>query len=189
MNTKTLDGMRVAILATNGVEEAELIEPRRALDGAGARTTLIAPKSGSIQAMKHDEKSQKIKVDMTLDHAKPDQFDAVLLPGGALNADALRMEHAARQFVREIDREGKPIAFICHAPWLLISAELTRGRKLTSYHTIQDDLRNAGAQWSDQEVVRDRNWVSSRQPSDLAAFNREIINLLSEKKSGQKKAA
>jgi protease I len=111
------------------------------------------------------------------------------LPGGALNADALRMEQAARQFVREIDREGKPIAFICHAPWLLISAELTRGRKLTSYHTIQDDLRNAGAQWSDQEVVRDRNWVSSRQPSDLAAFNRETINLLSEKKSGQKKAA
>jgi protease I len=179
-----LNGLRVAILATDLFEEAELVKPRQALQDAGARTTVIAPHSGEIQAVQHDKKTEKIKVDDTLDRARPGDFDAVLIPGGAMNADALRVEKKAQQFVQEIDRAGKPIAVICHGPWLLISAGLVRGRKITSYHTIQDDLKNAGANWQDNEVVRDRNWVSSRQPSDIPAFNREMIQLFSKARAG-----
>jgi len=189
MSDKQLHGLRVAILATNGFEEAELFEPRKALDEAGARTAVIAPKSGKIQGMKHDEKSQSVAVDSTLDKANPADFDAVLLPGGALNADALRVEPAAQKFIQEMDRAKKPIAFICHAPWLLVSAGLTKGRTLTSYHTIQDDLRNAGAKWLDKEVVRDGNWVSSRQPTDIPAFNREMLALLAEPKARARTAS
>ena len=180
MEERHLEGMRVAILATNGVEQAELTEPRKALDEAGARTTLIAPKNGKVKAMKHDEAGDQFDVDMTLDKANPEDFDAILLPGGALNADALRMEHAAQEFVRYMDDSGKPIAVICHAPWLLVSAGLVDGRTLTSYYTIQDDIRNAEGQWMDKEVVRDQNWVSSRQPSDIPVFNQEMIKLFRE---------
>jgi deglycase len=172
-----LEGLKVAILVTDNFEEAELIEPRKALEAAGAKTTVISPKEGFVQAMKHDEKTDQVKVDMALDKANAEDFDAVLLPGGALNADHLRVEKQAQEFVRKIDQAGKPIAVICHGPWLLVSAGLVRGRKMTSYHTIQDDLRNAGARWEDSEVVRDQNWVSSRKPSDIPAFNKEIINL------------
>src|ERR1700704_550885 len=189
MSDKQLNGLRVAILATDGFEEAELLEPRKALDAANAQSTVIAPKSGKSQGMKHDEKSGTVKVDATLDRAKPSDFDAVLLPGGVLNADALRVEPAAQKFIQEMDAGRKPIAFICHAPWLLVSAGLTRGRTLTSYHTIQDDLRNAGAKWVDQEVVRDGNWVSSRQPKDIPAFNREMISLFSEPKAKARSAS
>jgi protease I len=186
-----IQGMRVAILAVDGVEEAELVEPRKALDEAGARTGLISLKPGKIQAMNHDEKSGQYKVDATFDddQSDPDQYDAVLLPGGALNADAIRVEENAQEFVRRVDKAGKPIAVICHAPWLLISARLVKGRTLTSYHTIQDDVRNAGAEWVDKEVVRDKNWVSSRQPTDIPAFNREMIGLFAEKAGKSKKAA
>jgi protease I len=184
----SLHGMKVAILATDGVEQSELAVPRQVLEEAGAKTTLLAPKSGKIQAMKHDEKVEQFTVDALLDWAKPDDYDAVLLPGGALNADALRMESAAREFVKKIDHAGKPIAVICHAPWLLISADLVKGRKLTSYHTIQDDLRNAGAEWADQSVVREGNWVSSRQPSDIPTFNREVIRLFGETGKNKKAA-
>src|SRR5450631_1180451 len=189
MSEKQLNGLRVAILATNGFEEVELLETRKALDEAGARTTVIAPKSGKIQGMKHDEKSQSVAVDTTLGNANPADFDAVLLPGGALNADALRVEQAAQKFVQEMDRAKKPIAFICHAPWLLISTGLTKGRTLTSYHTIQDDVRNAGAKWVDKEVVRDGNFVSSRQPTDIPAFNREMIALFAEPKARARSAS
>jgi protease I len=174
--------MRVAILATDGVEDSELREPRRALENAGARTTLFAPKTGEIQSFKHHDKADKFHVDMTLAEADPARFDAVLLPGGALNADTLRVQPHAQEFVREMDRQGKPIGVICHAPWLLISAGCVKGRTIASYHTIQDDVRNAGANWQDEEVVRDQNWVSSRQPSDIPAFNREVIRLFSEKR-------
>jgi protease I len=184
-----LKGLKVAILANDGVEEAELVEPRKALDGAGATTTLISQKSGKIQAMNHDEKSKKYSVDATLDEVTPEQFDAVLLPGGGLNADALRVVDAAKEFVRAMDESGKPMAFICHAPWLLISADLVEGRTLTSYHTIQDDVVNAGGNWVDKEVVRDDNWVSSRQPTDIPAFNRETISLFSESKGKISKTA
>ncbi|MBV8477857.1 MAG: type 1 glutamine amidotransferase [Acidobacteria bacterium] len=180
MADKDLRGMRVAILATNGVEQAELTEPRKALDEAGAETKLIAPKAGQIQAMKHDRTGEQFDVDMTLDKVNPEEFDAVFLPGGALNADVLRMESAAQEFVRYMDDSGKPVAFICHAPWLLVSAGLVDGRTLTSYYTIQDDIRNAQGQWIDKEVVRDQNWVSSRQPSDIPVFNQEMIKLFRE---------
>ena len=182
MPEKDLSGIRVAILATDLFEQAELLEPRKALDEAGARTVVIAPKAGEIQGVQHDNKDQKVKVDMTLDKADANDFDAVLLPGGAMNADALRVEEKAQQFVRAIEQAGKPIAVICHGPWLLVSAGLAKGRHMTSYHTIQDDLKNAGAKWEDKEVIRDRNWVSSRQPSDIPAFNREMIGLLRERR-------
>jgi protease I len=175
--SQRLEGFRVAILATDLFEESELIEPRKALEEAGATTVVIAPHAGEIQAVQHDKKTQKVKVDMTLADADPEQFDAVLLPGGAMNADALRRDQLAQDFVRRIDQTRRPVAVICHGGWLLISARLVRGRHLTSYHSIQDDFRNAGAFWADKEVVRDANWVSSRQPSDLPRFNQEMINL------------
>jgi protease I len=158
-------------------EEAELAEPRVALDNAGAKTTVIAPKGGKIDGMKHHDKAGEVKVDLELFKANYDEFDAVILPGGALNADALRVEKQAQEFVRQIDQSGRPVAFTCHAPWLLVSAGLVNGRTLTSYHTIQDDIRNAGGKWVDEQVVRDRNWVSSRQPSDIPAFNKAMIEL------------
>lgn len=184
-----LQGMRVAILATDGVEDSELKEPRKALDEAGAKTVLIAPKAGKIYSMNHHDKAAQYNVDETLDQVRADQFDAVLLPGGALNADTIRVHPRAQQFVRDMDQAGKPIAVICHAPWLLVSAGLVRGRTLTSYHTIQDDVRNAGAKWQDIEVLRDKNWVSSRQPSDIPAFNRAMIELFAEqRKAGSEPA-
>lgn len=189
MAEKKLEGCRVAIIATDLFEEAELIEPMKALDDAGAKTTVISPKSGEIQAVRHDTKTRKVKVDKTLDEANPDEYDAVLLPGGAMNADALRMEKKAQDFVRQFDREGKSIAVICHGPWLLISAGLVRGRHMTSYWTIQDDVRNAGANWVDETTVRDRNWVSSRQPLDIPQFNRDVIQLFSEAKQKGRQAA
>lgn len=179
----SLEGMRVAILLADGVEDVELKEPRKVLDQAGAQTTLFAPKSGKIYSMNHHDKAAQYDVDETLDRARSEEFDAVLLPGGALNADTLRVHPRAQQFVRDMDEAGKPIAVICHAPWLLVSANLVRGRTMTSYHTIQDDVRNAGAKWQDVEVLRDKNWVSSRQPSDIPAFNRGMIELFAEHRS------
>ncbi len=189
MAQQELQGTRVAILATDDFEEAELKEPRRALEHAGAVAKVVSPHAGTIQAVKHDEKTDKVKVDVTLDTARPSDFDALLIPGGALNADHLRVNKKAQQFVQEFDRAGKPIAVICHGPWLLVSAALTKGRTMTSYHTIQDDIRNSGAQWVDQEVCRDGNWVSSRQPSDIPAFNREMIRLFVESAGQVRKAA
>jgi protease I len=188
MTTKSLQGMGVAILLMDGFEESELTEPRAALEAAGARTAVVAPRTGKIQAMRHDEKSIQIAVDVALTQADPRDFDAVLLPGGALNADALRVTPAAQEFIRQMDAAGKPIAVICHAPWLLVSAGLVRGRRLTSYHTIQDDLRNAGAEWEDRAIVRDRNWVSSRRPADLPDFNREMIALFAEQRAPRQPA-
>jgi protease I len=189
MNEKTLEGLRVAILATNGVQETELIEPRQALESAGAQTTLIAPQSGTIESSIGGKKGKQFLVDATFDSFNPAEFDAVLLPGGAVSADALRRESQAKEFIREMDNAGKPIAAICHGPWLLISAGLTKGRTMTSYHTIQDDVRNSGAIWVDAEVVRDRNWVTSRQPADIPAFNREMIALFSEREAREQKVA
>ncbi len=188
MAEQKLKGLRVAVLATDGFEEAELIKPKQALEAAGAKVSIIAPKSGEIYGMNHHDKAGKIKVDLTLDDASPNDFDAVLLPGGGLNADALRVEKKAQEFIQEIDGAQKPIAVICHAPWLLVSAGLTRGRSLTSWPGIKDDLVNAGAQWQDQEVLVDDNWVSSRKPDDIPAFNREMISLFAERLP-QKKVA
>jgi len=178
--TTRLDGMKVAILVSNDFEQIEMTEPRKALDSAGATTTIVSPEAGQVQGVHHDVKADRFNVDLTLDQANPDDFDAVLLPGGALNADHLRAHRKAQEFVRRIEETDKPIAVICHGPWLLISAGLVNGRNLTSYYTIQDDVRNAGGRWLDFEVVRDRNWVSSRRPSDIPKFNQEMITLFAE---------
>ena len=183
MAERTLDGLQVAIIATDGVEEIELTDPRDALRRAGAHTVLIAPKSGAIQAMNHGEKGARFDVDMTLDAARPEEFDAVLLPGGTLNADRLRMEKGAQNFVRGVDEARKPIAAICHAPWLLVSASLVKLRRLTSYPSLQDDVRNAGGMWEDKEVVVDTNWVTSRSPKDLPAFDREMLALFAKERA------
>jgi protease I len=176
----SLTGFRVAILATHGFEQSELIEPRKALDEAGAKTTVLSSESGEIQGMNHSEKGSRVAVDGELSGASPEDFDAVLLPGGVGNADKLRMDESARRFVRAMDHSHRPIAVICHGPWLLVSAGLVKGRHLTSYFTLQDDLRNAGARWSDEEIVRDKNWVSSRKPDDIPVFNKAMIQLFAE---------
>jgi protease I len=172
-----LSGLKVAAIVTDGFEEPELVEPVDALVKAGAHVDVISPKAGTVQAFRHHEKGRVIPVARLLHDVDAADYDALLLPGGALNADALRVVTKVQLFVREFQDAGKPIAIICHAPWILVSADLVRGRKLTSYHTIQDDIRNAGGTWLDQEVVVDGNWVTSRQPSDLPAFNQAMIEL------------
>ncbi|MBV8729934.1 MAG: type 1 glutamine amidotransferase [Acidobacteriia bacterium] len=174
-----LHQMRVAILATDGFEEVELTGPRQALQEAGAQFEVVSDHSGEIQGYQHHEKAGKIAVDRTLDEAKPSEYDALLLPGGALNADRMRALPNVKQFIYEMDRAGLPMAAICHAPWELISAGIVRGRTLTSWPTIQDDITNAGGRWEDREVVVDVNLVTSRGPKDLPAFNREMLTLFS----------
>jgi protease I len=173
-----LTNFRVAVLATDGVEEVELTEPVKALRDAGAQVTIVSLKPGQIQAVRHDlEKTAKIKVDRTIGDVGAEEFDAVHLPGGTVNADSLRMVPEVQAFLRAMQDAGKPLTAICHAPWELVSAGLVPGRTLTSYHTLQDDIRNAGGRWLDQEVVEDGNWVTSRQPGDLPAFNRAMLAL------------
>lgn len=173
-------GIRVAALATDGVEEPELRDPVTALRNAGAKVTILSLKPGEIQCFNHHEKGSRVAVDGLIADARPDDYDALLLPGGALNADALRTDNAVKRFVRSIDSDRKPIAFICHAPWILISACLVRGRTLTSFHSIEDDIRNAGGHWVDHEVALDFNWVSSRKPDDIPAFIRETMETFAE---------
>lgn len=178
-------GLRVAVIATDGFEQSELTEPVKALRDAGAQVDVRSLKPGEIQAFQHHDKGIKVKVDRTLQEARPEEYGALQLPGGALNADALRVVPEVQRFLKAFQQAGKPMAIICHAPWALVSAGLVRGRTLTSYHTIQDDVRNAGSNWVDQEVVVDGNWVTSRQPSDLPAFNREMIALFSKIPAGR----
>ena len=178
-----LNGKRVAIIVTDGFEQVELTSPREALEKAGAQCVLISNAEGQVQGFKHHDKADRFDVQLSLDQAAASHFDAVLLPGGVINGDALRIEKKAQQFVREIDRAGKPVMVICHGGWILISAGLVQGRTLTSWPTLQDDLRNAGAIWKDEECVRDRNWVSSRKPDDLPAFNRECVRAVAEPRS------
>jgi deglycase len=188
MGNGSLHGLRVAILVTDGFEQVELEKPRKALDEAGAKTVLIAPKSGTVLGMNHIAEGDEFAVDMEMEEANPEQFDAVLLPGGVVNADALRMNHDARRFVQSVDKSGKPVAVICHGPWLLVSANVVKGRKLTSYHTVQDDIRNAGGMWTDEETVVDKNWVSSRKPDDIPAFNKAMLELFAGTKERSKRA-
>jgi protease I len=180
-----LKGKRVAILVTDGFEQIEMTSPREMLEKAGAKCLLISPKGAEVQAFKHHDKADRFKVDLELSKAAAHDFDAVLLPGGVINSDALRIEKKAQQFVQDIDRAGKPVMVICHGPWLLISAGLVKGRTITSWPTLQDDLRNAGATWVDKECSLDRNWISSRKPDDLPVFNREIVKALAESQSGK----
>ena len=171
----TLKGRRVAILATDGVEQIELEEPRKALDGAGAVTHLIAPQDGSIQAMNHDEKGARIPVDRKLADVRPSEYDALLLPGGVANPDQLRTDERAVQFVREFMLAEKPVAAICHAPWMLVEANAVAGRTLTSWPSLQTDIRNAGGEWVDETVRIDDRLITCRKPADLPEFCAAIV--------------
>ena len=190
MAKNDLNGKRVAILATDGVEQVELTEPRKALDDAGARTLLVSPKSGRIRSWHHGNWSDEIQVDLSLDQARADDFDALLLPGGVMNPDRLRMNADAVDFVRAFFQQAKPVAAICHAAWLLVEADVVRGRTLTSWPALQTDLRNAGADWVDREVVTDEGLVTSRKPDDIPAFSRRMLEEFAEgEHPGQRDAA
>ena len=182
MSTK-LAGKRIAILATDGVEQVELTEPRKALDAAGAKTEVVSPAQGKLQAWRHLDKADKIAVDVELETADPNNYDALLLPGGVANPDQLRMMPKAVRFVRSFFDEGKPVGAICHAPWMLVEADVVRGRSVTSWPSLHTDLKNAGAQWVDREVVEDNGLVTSRKPDDIPAFNKKIIELFSQARS------
>ena len=171
---------KVAFLLTRGVEQVELTSPRAALDGAGATTVIVSPAEGTLQAMEGDwEHADTFDVDVPVAQASADDYDMLVLPGGTLNADALRLDEDAVALVKAFFAAGKPVAAICHAPWILAQADLARGRKLTSYISIRTDLVNAGAEWEDSEVVVDGNLITSRNPGDLDAFNRAIAAALS----------
>lgn len=174
-----LDGKRIAILATNGVEQVEMTEPRKALEQAGAKVELISPAKGHLQAWQHMEKGDKFLVDVELEEADPNRYDALVLPGGVANPDQLRMLPKAVDFVRSFFEDRKPVAAICHAPWLLAEANVIRGRTVTSWPSLHTDLKNAGAKWVDREVVQDETLVTSRKPDDLPAFNRKMVELFS----------
>jgi protease I len=175
-----LSGMHVAILATDGVEQVELTEPMQALKDAGAHPIVVSPKDGSIKAWQHDHWGDQIPVDMTLSDARADDFEALMLPGGVMNPDHLRMDKTAVQFVKDFFTAGKPIAAICHAPWMLVEAGVVKGRTLTSWPSLQTDIRNAGGDWVDREVVTDQGLVTSRKPDDIPAFNRKMIEEFAE---------
>jgi protease I len=181
-----LDGKKVAILVADGFEQVEMTKPREALQEAGAYTRIVSLKSGKIQGMHHADKGDKFDVDLTLDEARPDEFDALMIPGGLLNPDALRLNEDALEFVRHFFREGKPVAAICHGPQVLISADLVRGRTMTSWPAIKVDVRNAGAHWVNEEVVVDNGLVTSRKPDDIPAFNKKMIEEFCEGKHAPK---
>jgi len=170
-----LAGKRIAILATDGFEQAELTEPHKALRAAGAEVHIVAPKAGQIQGMRHHDKGDKVTVDRPLDQVEADTYAALVLPGGVANPDTLRLDPQAVDFVRAFVTAGKPIAAICHGPWTLIEADAVRGRTMTSWPSLKTDLRNAGAEWVDRAVVVDRGLVTSRNPDDLPAFCAKMI--------------
>ena len=172
----SLSGKRIAFLATDGVEQVELTEPKKNLEDAGATTEIISPKSGEIKAWKFKEWGDKFKVDKSLDQANPKDYDALVLPGGVINPDHLRMEPKAVQFVKDFARTGRTIAAICHGPWTLIEAGLVRGKKMTSWPSLKTDLKNAGANWVDEPAVTDGNLVTSRKPDDIDTFSRAIMD-------------
>jgi protease I len=175
-----LSGKKVAILAADGFEEVELTKPRKALDDAGAKTSVVSIKSGKIQGMNHADKGATVAVDVTLADARPAEFDALLIPGGLLNPDTLRSTEEALEFVRHFFRQGKPVAAICHAAWVLIDAEVVSGRTITCWPAIKTDVRNAGATWVDQDVVVDNGLVTSRKPDDIPAFTEKMIEEFAE---------
>lgn len=183
-----LKNKRVAILATDGFEYVELTEPRKALDEAGAKTEVVSPKEGKIKGWNKTDWGDSVKVDVPLQSANPNQYDALLLPGGVMNPDHLRQEPAAVQFVKAFFDARKPVAAICHGPWMLVEADVVRGRKLTSWPSVKTDIRNAGGEWIDQEVVTDQGLVTSRKPADIPAFNKKIIEEFAEGKHAAQRA-
>ena len=180
MADKKLAGKRVAIIATDMVEQVELTEPRKALEEEGATTELLSIKAGKIQAFNHYDKADQFDVDRLIEEADVGDYDALLVPGGVGNPDAMRMDENAVQFVRGFVESGKPVAVICHGPWMLVEAGVVRGRRLTSWPSIQSDIRNAGGEWVDEEVVVDQGIVTSRKPDDMPAFNKKMLEEFAE---------
>jgi protease I len=175
-----LNGKKIAILATDMVEQVELVEPREALEQAGAETELLSLEKGEIQGFNHYDRADTFPVDKTVEDADVQDYDGLLLPGGVGNPDTLRTDEAAVELVRTFVESGKPVAAICHGPWTLVEADVVRGRMLTSYHSIQTDVRNAGGKWVDKEVVVDGNLVTSRRPDDIPAFNEKMLEVFAQ---------
>ncbi len=180
--SSTLANKKVAILATDGFEYVELTEPRKALEAAGAKTEVVAPKDGQIKGWNKTDWGESVKVDVTLKSANPSSYDALLLPGGVLNPDQLRTMPEAVAFVKSFFDAHKPVAAICHGPWTLVEAGVVRGRKLTSWPSLKTDIRNAGGEWTDEQVVTDQGLVTSRKPDDIPAFNKKIVEEFAEGK-------
>jgi protease I len=180
MTDARLNGKRVAIIATDMVEQVELVEPRQALEDAGARTELISIEPGEIQGVDHFEKADRIPVDRAVEDADPSDYDALVIPGGVANPDALRRDEGMLRFTRDFFEQGKPVAAICHGPWMLVEAGVVVGRRLTSWPSLETDIRNAGGDWVDEEVVADGGLVTSRKPDDIPAFNRTMIEEFAE---------
>jgi len=179
-STQSLNGKKVAILVEDGFEQIELTSPKEALEKAGAKTQIVSPKRDKVKGWEHTQWGQEFPVDVFIDKANANEYDALLLPGGVMNPDKLRTSKQAVQFVRSFFDQGKPVAAICHGPWILVEADVVNGRKVTSYTSIQTDLKNAGANWVDQEVVVDQGLVTSRKPDDLPAFNRKMVEEIAE---------
>ncbi|WP_426227118.1 type 1 glutamine amidotransferase domain-containing protein [Pseudarthrobacter sp. DSP2-3-2b1] len=180
MSEHSIAGKKVAFLLTDGVEQIELTSPWEAVKEAGGEPTLVALSKGRLQGFNGTEKGDTFDVDLTAAEADASEFDALVIPGGVVNADHLRVDKDAQKFTRSFFEQHKPVAAICHGPWLLIDAGVIRGRKVTSYHTLQTDLKNAGANWTDEEVVVDQGLVTSRSPKDLPAFNSKVVEEISE---------
>ena len=185
---ESLKGLNVAILVTDGFEQVELTEPRKALDEAGAKTQIVSPKNEHVRAWKVADWSIELPVDVKLKDAQPDDFDALLLPGGVINPDLLRIDPKAVAFVKAFFDDGKPVAAICHGPWTVIETGAARGRRITSWPSLKTDLKNAGADWVDQQVVVDDGLVTSRSPDDIPAFNPEVIRLFAGARGKQRAA-
>ena len=186
--TDQLRNKRVAALVENGFEQSELLEPKKALEAAGAKVDIVSPQAGKVKGWQHANWGQEVPVDRKLDEARAEEYDALLLPGGVMNPDKLRANPTAVQFVKSFVDGGKPIAAICHGPWTLIEAGGVKGRRMTSWPSLQTDLRNAGAMWVDQECVNDNGLVTSRKPDDLPAFNKKMIEEFAEGRHAQKGA-
>jgi protease I len=189
MANETLKGLKVAILIEDGFEQVEMVEPRKALDQAGAETRIVSPRDKHVRAWNLTDWGDEFPVDVALDQAKPQDFDALLLPGGVLNPDALRIQPKAVAFAKAIFDAGKPVAAICHGPWTIIETGAARGRQIASWPSLKTDLRNAGAEWMDREVVVDGNLVSSRKPDDIPAFNRAMIDLFGQARRQTRRTA
>ncbi len=175
-----LNGKKVAILVSDGFEQVEMTEPRQALDEAGAQTVLVSPQDNQVKGWQHDHWGESFPVELKLDRAKASDFDALLLPGGVMNPDHLRMNEKAVEFVRDFFQESKPVAAICHGPWMLVETGAVQGRTVTSWPSLQTDVRNAGGTWVDREVVTDNGLVTSRKPDDIPAFNRKMVEEFAE---------
>jgi len=186
---QTLTGRKIAILVTDGFEQVEMTDPRKALDQEGAQTALVAPSSGKVKGWNHRQWGDEFQVDVPLERADPDAYDALLVPGGVMSPDRLRMDPKAVAFVRAFFEAGKPVASICHGPWMLVEADVVRDRSVTSWPSLRTDIRNAGGRWVDQEVLVDQGLVTSRKPDDIPAFNAKMIEEFREGKHKAQRAA